>query len=174
MARKNTQVENEAPEEPQGEPERAQEAISLPDGGEVGSAEDDALRAAEEVAKEKEEFIQAVRAMAANEGYLQMVECDLPGYEGVKVWYNVDNAYAVAQLWQRLPKGLPSTEHFRFWGLFVKRIEWDRKDLDGNPIPAPIPTDPESMRVLWEQFRSFALWVRWKGYEMAKRDAWGN
>jgi hypothetical protein len=128
----------------------------------------------EEAPKEKEDeslqkFLDRLKQTLSFDGTLVWVDCDLPGYEGVRVAYNVDNDYSISQLFALRPEvGVDENDIFRLWSLFVRRIEWP------FDIPAPHAEDISSYAVLVEQMKSFVFWMIQVGYVKAKRDKWGN
>src|SRR6478672_3167294 len=65
-----------------------------------------------------EDFLDRMKKMASFDGKLVWVDCNLPGYEGVRVAYNVDNRFAIAELFKRRPADLSMQDTFRMWSLF--------------------------------------------------------
>lgn len=115
-----------------------------------------------------EDFLERMKKMASFDGKLVWVDCDLPGYGGVRVAYNVDNRFAVAELFKRRPPDLSMQDTFRMWSLFIRKMEWPWD------IPAPTPDDPSTYEVLLDQFQSLVVWLLADGYTQAKTAKWGN
>lgn len=111
-------------------------------------------------------------------GRIVFVECPLPEYEGLRVGFCTSNKYEVAQLLSEIPQKQPPIVHYRVWRLFMQVFDgWTPQngfvDYDGNAIPAPDPSRPESYEVLHRKYFDLLQWCRFKGYEAAKEIALG-
>lgn len=116
-----------------------------------------------------EAFTARLLQHASFDGVLEWVTCDLPGYLGVRIAYNVDNAFAVTNLFLTRPPGVGLEDTFRLWSLFIRKVE----GLPGG-MKSPDPDQPKSYEALLLQYRSLLEWIRGTGYERAKVQRWGN
>lgn len=116
-----------------------------------------------------EAFVARLRGHTSFDGQLQWVPCPLPGYEKVRVGYNVDNAFAVANLFIDRPPGLSLMDTYKLWSLFIRKVE----GLPGG-APSPDPEQEQSYERLLLEFRSLLEWARDEGYAEAKSLRWGN
>ncbi len=100
-------------------------------------------------------------------GELVFVNCPLPGYEGLRVGYRLNNRFHVAQQYLNMPADAPLVAHYRIMAQFVRRIEgWNfgrprmekkrvnqwvthtepKLDDEGQPV-----LDPETGEAVWLQ-----------------------
>lgn len=123
---------------------------------------------------EKERVIQQAEdvlsqfIMNAPNGNLQPVDCDLIGYEGVRVWYRTNNKYAIAEAFGSWPRSLelPVEYQYRLWSMFIKRIEWPYDDLT-----PPTPDNLAPWNWMLREMYDLVMWMRFKGYNTALEQA---
>lgn len=116
-----------------------------------------------------EVFVERLMKHASFDGVLEWVTCTLPGYDKVRVAFNVDNSFAITNLFLTRPPGVPILDIYRLWSLFIRKIE----NLPGGG-DSPDPTQPQSYEGLVQQYHSLIDWIRLDGYEQAKVQRWGN
>jgi hypothetical protein len=121
-----------------------------------------------EIEKYRAETVEQIKNAISFDGALQWVQCPLEGYENVHIAYNVDNEFSVAELLSRVKVGLDMEDLFRLWSLFIRRIE-------GLPGGAKYDlSKSENFQPILYNFKRLMFWAVKEGYEIAKRDAWGN
>jgi hypothetical protein len=126
------------------------------------------------VSEEAQEQEKAVAAGRVAEGTLQRVECDLPGYEDVVVYFRTNNRYEVAELFRNNWRGTTVQNMCRVLAWFIRKVEWNFLDFEGKPIPPPRGDDPETFAYPLVNMIDFLQWCRFVGYPRALEQAMGN
>lgn len=123
-------------------------------------------------ATEAEEQQAAVQRGRVAEGRLQLVECDLEGYEGLVARFRTNNQLEVALLFRDRWKDASNEDRCRVLAWFVRGFPegWNFLDFEGNPIPVPTPDKPESYSPILSM-TDLLRWLRWAGYEKALEQA---